>query len=165
MTLLQIWVLLQLVVFYGLFIGRSMLLLVSYGINPFAVGKGKKGYHRLLEIFFLIGLAYWTWETVNRIFGWEIVLLPQVFYKELFEVWALDMAGCGLLLAGNLIFAWALCSFGTSWRIGIDHQSPGSLVTSGVFSRTRNPIFIAADSIFLEVALIYGNLFFLLLLY
>jgi len=162
MTLLQIWVLLQLILFYAIFIGRSITLPLIYGINPFSLGKGKKGWQRLMELFLLVGLMDWTWEVVNEIFGWGVTILPEIFYVELFDFWLLDAAGSGLLLTGNLIFAWALHSFGTSWRIGIDHQSPGTLVTSGVFGKSRNPIFIAFDGIFLGVALIYGNLFFVI---
>lgn len=161
MTLLQMWVLLQLILFYAIFVGRSITLPLIYGINPFTLGKGKKGWQRVVELFFFVGLIDWTWEVVNEIFGWGFTVLPEIFYAKLFDFWILDLVGSGLLLAGNLIFAWALYSFGSSWRIGIDHQSPGTLVTSGVFGKSRNPIFLAMDGIFLGTALIYGNIFFI----
>jgi protein-S-isoprenylcysteine O-methyltransferase Ste14 len=38
---------------------------------------------------------------------------------------------------------WSLVSFGKSFRVGIDVDQPGQLVTTGVFSFSRNPIYVA----------------------
>ncbi|MBN2077573.1 MAG: isoprenylcysteine carboxylmethyltransferase family protein [Spirochaetes bacterium] len=62
---------------------------------------------------------------------------------------------------GLILFTAALFNFGSSWRVGIDKAHAGELVTRGVFSITRNPIFLFIDLYFLGTFLVYGNIFFL----
>ena len=50
---------------------------------------------------------------------------------------------------------------GRSWRIGIDRNTPGALVTSGIFAWTRNPIYVALDLIFFGTFLVQGRAVFL----
>ena len=59
------------------------------------------------------------------------------------------------------MFAAALQAFGRSWRIGIDYDRPGQLVTQGIFAYTRNPIFLFLDLYFLGTWFIQRDLFFL----
>lgn len=55
------------------------------------------------------------------------------------------MQWLGVLLAfcGLLMMAASLISFGSSFRVGIDTQRPGALITSGVLAISRNPIYVA----------------------
>src|SRR5262249_37329328 len=46
-------------------------------------------------------------------------------------------------LVGLLLMLWSLISFRQSFRIGIDTDHPDSLITSGVFAFSRNPIYVA----------------------
>jgi protein-S-isoprenylcysteine O-methyltransferase Ste14 len=66
-----------------------------------------------------------------------------------------------LLTSSIALFGWALASFGSSWRVGIDQESPGSLVTRGVFAYTRNPIFVSMDTFFIGTFFVQGTVFFL----
>lgn len=50
--------------------------------------------------------------------------------------WALLMASLGWLLI-------AQAQMGSSWRIGIDAENRTALVTRGLFTVSRNPIFLA----------------------
>ena len=68
------------------------------------------------------------------------------------------------MLFGLSIFCLALISFGNSWRVGVDKQNSGKLVTNGIFSISRNPVFVFMDIYFLGVWLIYSNIFFLIAL-
>ncbi len=49
--------------------------------------------------------------------------------------------GLALLAAGVLLTSVAVLQMGVSWRVGIDRQAPGSLVTSGLYARVRHPIY------------------------
>jgi protein-S-isoprenylcysteine O-methyltransferase Ste14 len=71
-------------------------------------------------------------------------------------------AGAALIAMGLFLFVLALASFGASWRVGIDEEHPGGLVTGGIFHFTRNPIFVFLDAYFVGTFLINGTLFFLL---
>ena len=67
------------------------------------------------------------------------------------------------MCAGLLVFAFALWTFADSWRIGIDRNTPGALVTSGIFAWTRNPIYVALDLMFFGTFLVQGRAIFLAL--
>jgi len=51
--------------------------------------------------------------------------------------------GALLLLAGVVLLVAAQLKLGASWRIGIDETARPGLVTSGLYSHSRNPIFLA----------------------
>ena len=70
------------------------------------------------------------------------------------------MIFCFMGLGG---LAWSLASFGRSFRVRIDTTTPGSMVTTGVFARSRNPIYTAFAFILLGEFLIFPN--WILLLY
>jgi protein-S-isoprenylcysteine O-methyltransferase Ste14 len=70
--------------------------------------------------------------------------------------------GACLVLVGSVLFIWALASFGTSWRVGIDKRSPRALVTTGLFAFSRNPIFVFVDLYFVGTFLLNGTIIFLM---
>jgi protein-S-isoprenylcysteine O-methyltransferase Ste14 len=63
----------------------------------------------------------------------------QAFFHSAFISWS----GVLFCLAGLLLLLGSLVSFGRSFRIGIDQVRPDSLVISGVFAFSRNPIYTA----------------------
>ena len=70
--------------------------------------------------------------------------------------------GALLVLAGLAFFALALAAFGDGWRVGIDTERPGELVTRGVFGISRNPIFVFMNAYAVGTFLLTGRLFFLI---
>lgn len=50
------------------------------------------------------------------------------------------------------------CTWGTSWRIGVDPGERTALVTTGVFALARNPIFTAMTVTSLGITLMTPNL-------
>lgn len=72
--------------------------------------------------------------------------------------------GLALLTGGVLFAVMAVRQMGASWRIGIDYQTAGPLVSKGVFARVRHPIYagmllatagiaaVTADALSLAVA-------------
>jgi protein-S-isoprenylcysteine O-methyltransferase Ste14 len=91
--------------------------------------------------------------------------LPSPVQRVLFESATLAWLGVLLCLAGLAGFAWSLESFGRSFRVGIDTTTSGSLVTTGVFAFSRNPIYIAFACILLGELLIFPNWILLLTLF
>ncbi|HEY6073293.1 MAG TPA: methyltransferase, partial [Anaerolineales bacterium] len=91
-------------------------------------------------------------------FHWPSPAAQAIFHSAM-------LSGLGVLfcLAGLLLLAWSLVSFGRSFRIGIDTQHPDKLITSGVFAFSRNPIYTAFAFILLGQFLIFPN--WLLLVY
>ncbi|MGB7355280.1 MAG: isoprenylcysteine carboxylmethyltransferase family protein, partial [Acidobacteriaceae bacterium] len=70
----------------------------------------------------------------------------------------IGVACCG---SGLSLMLASLVSFGRSFRVGIDSEHPDKLVTSGVFSFSRNPIYVAFALVLLGEFLIFPNWIFL----
>lgn len=122
------------------------------GIAAFQFGKlDKRDF--LIPPFALLYL----YQLLGSSFGWPVL------GRELFAARWAAWLGMMLCLLGVLFFAWALVSFGQSFRVGLDEQAPGSLVTGGAFARSRNPIYLAFFLVFCGIFLIIPN--WLLLLY
>ena len=147
--------------FLVVFVGRSLYLWFRWGINPFALGKGKKGLGRLLELLLLPWLALWMlavgWAAMHDSYPGSSVLGNPVWPGWL----PAQMAGVVVILAGDGLFVWALVVFGNSWRIGIDETKAGTLVTEGIFGFSRNPIFAFIDLYFIGTFLVNGAAVFL----
>jgi protein-S-isoprenylcysteine O-methyltransferase Ste14 len=82
---------------------------------------------------------------------------------ELFSSEIVSWIGVALCMLGLILFLLSLISFGKSFRVGIDEEHPGALVTTGVFAISRNPIYTAFGFILLGIFLIFAN--WILLLY
>lgn len=150
-----------LIVFLVIFIGRS-LWLVREGTIVFRLGSGKKGLTALLEKSFLIFFPLWLFEIFVHALQIDLQFLPQILVNPLWVSPVTRMIGVAFVALGLLMFCLALLSFRSSWRVGIDTVAPGGLITSGLFSFTRNPIFLSMDLYFLGTFFIYSNIFFLL---
>lgn len=70
---------------------------------------------------------------------------------------ALRLAGMGIALAGIAGTALAQLQMGTSWRVGVDTDERTELVTTGIFTRVRNPIFTAMAITAAGLALVVAN--------
>jgi protein-S-isoprenylcysteine O-methyltransferase Ste14 len=148
-----------LAVFLALFVGRTVVMRFREGINPITLAVGKSGFSRLVEAFLPLGLG--AWVLAIALASWD-VSLPSPLDEQVVDSPAARVAGAALIVCGIALFALALASFGASWRVGIDEEHPGCLVTGGIFHFTRNPIFVFLDAYFVGTFLLNGTLFFLL---
>lgn len=89
-------------------------------------------------------------------FGWPSVGLGRLFHSA--PIAWLGVATCA---AGLVLLLWSLISFKQSFRIGIDTDRPDTLITSGIFAFSRNPIYVAFAFVLLGEFLIYPNWIFL----
>jgi protein-S-isoprenylcysteine O-methyltransferase Ste14 len=151
-----------LIFFLLVFMGRTLYLRFSKGVQPITLGVGKRGYQRIVEIFFFVGLSLWMVEIVIHALNLNVQILPSTFFIQLPDSEIAKIIGVVIIMVGFGIFIYALASFGTSWRIGIDTQKPGDLVTTGIFAFSRNPIFVFIDLYFVGTFLINGTLIFLI---
>jgi protein-S-isoprenylcysteine O-methyltransferase Ste14 len=85
-------------------------------------------------------------------FGW-----PTVSRQRFFPSGAAGWLGVGFCLAGLLLLFWSLVSFGRSFRVGIDDETPDKLVAGGVFAWSRNPMYVAFWVILLGQFLVFPN--------
>lgn len=83
--------------------------------------------------------------------------------NELFTNEIIHWIGVVLCALGLLLFLYSIISFGKSFRVGIDEETPGELITTGAFAISRNPIYTAFGIVLIGVFLILPN--WILLLY
>ena len=89
--------------------------------------------------------------------------LPKPSAEEIVQTEIAHWLGVVSCFAGLTFLLWSLISFGKSFRVGIDANRPGELVTEGIFARSRNPIYVAFALILVGQFLIFSN--WILLLY
>ncbi len=85
-------------------------------------------------------------------FGW-----PLASHRRFFDSAILAWLGVALCLAGVAILVLSLASFGKSFRVGIDVDEPGRLVTTGMFAKSRNPIYVGFFVFLVGQLLVFPN--------
>lgn len=144
---------------FGAFLSLGLLVIIrarqlkSAGIKAIQFGEmDKKDF--LIPPFVLLFIYLLTAFTFD---------LPR-FGGRLFYNDAASWVGVAFCLAGVCFFAWAIVSFGRSFRVGLDEDNPGSLVTTGAFSISRNPIYVAFFLVLLGIFLVFASEVFLVAL-
>lgn len=149
-------------VFLILFIGKAIYLrrrekISAIKINIFT----REGAKHVFEIFMFILVNLWTFSllaySLNTAFG-TFQGLPGLF---LFDLLFLKIVGLVLIIIGFFFFIIGLLNMGSSWRLGIDEKNPGKLITSGIYSISRHPIYLFFNLYFLGTFLINGNIVFI----
>jgi len=65
--------------------------------------------------------------------------------------------GVAFCLCAPALFIWGIISFGNSFRVGIDIDKPGSLVTTGAFALSRNPLYLAFFMLLIGIFLVFST--------
>ncbi len=123
------------------------------GVRVFMIGIGKAGFRAAVEIGAMVLLAAYLLSVVLQALNpwWA----PGFWVRTMYHAAAPRMAGVALMIFGYGLFFWGLASFGGSWRIGIDKDSPGTLITEGAFALLRNPVFTFMDMLLAGTVLVY----------
>ncbi len=150
------------VIFLFILVGKILYLRLSRNVNPIAIGGGKKGVVLAIELASIFGLMVWMVEVLSYAFHLGFRILPSPLDRQFVSSQLVRLFGVALVSLGLAIFAMAYASFGDSWRVGFDVKSPGALVTGGMFSISRNPIYLSLDLWFIGIFLINGTLIFLI---
>ena len=116
----------------------------KHGIKAFHFGKiDKKDF--IIPPFVLCYLYF----VIANIFN-----LPRIG-ETIIENNVVSWIGAGICILAPVMFIWGMISFGNSFRVGIDIEKPGSLVKSGAFSISRNPLYIAFFMMLTGIFLIF----------
>ena len=140
---------------------KALYLRISRNINAIVAGRDSRGLARLFELAAFAGLIFWIVEIVLYAMHAGTRVLPATVHQPLFDAYLLRAAGVVLIAMGLVVFVLAFFDFGDSWRVGVDFETPGALVTRGIFSITRNPIYVFINSWFIGTFLINRSLLFL----
>lgn len=142
----------------GIFANRSRVS-KQIGRDPVVVRplRGTDAPHKYLESVLLVGGGILAFDILlNAMFadvvahGWAV---PAIRYSTVCK-WI----GLAAMTAGLVICFISVAQMGTSWRIGIDRETPGSLVSGGVYKSMRHPIYSGMLLFVSGVALVTGDL-------
>ncbi len=139
------------------------LMLSARGVQVFAIDRERTMREGLADLAFLLGFLLWVYETLAFALPLDVHLVPALARMRLIEAIAAKVLGVLAMTLGIAVYGLALRAFGSSWRLGIDRDRPGPLVTGGVFARSRNPIYLALTLSTVGVFLVLGRLVLLLL--
>lgn len=158
MSFFDVYTLIMLFTFFTLLVSKS-LLTSRQDQNVVALGKGKRGFSAFLEYFYYVGFIFLVYLVLISTLDW-----PFIFIGELFVLWeglVFDVMGMMVQSVAIILFSFALASFKNSWRIGVDTQTHGTLITTGVFRYSRNPTYVAMCLLFVGFFISYSHFFFL----
>lgn len=150
------------VVYFGLaFVWRSVVVYRATGIHPVRLphSDDAHGYvGRMFKGLLALCLAYLVAQSL--VAEMDAVLPPMAWLDH----FGLRAVGWCVLTISAALLIWAQAQMGLSWRIGLDAQTPGALVTHGLFAHSRNPIFLSMRLNLLGLMCLVPNFFTLLLL-
>jgi protein-S-isoprenylcysteine O-methyltransferase Ste14 len=95
---------------------------------------------------------FYVYSVLATALGW-----PKIADRPFFQSENSRWAGVALCIAALAVLFWSLISFGKSFRVGIDEDRPGGLVTTGVFALSRNPIYVAFALVLAGEFLVYSS--------
>lgn len=125
---------------------------------------GKSGKSKVIHVTEVIVRATTlVWSTVwflESIFNKAI----GVIFKDLFVNQFVAYFGILAIAGGLFLFAAAMVTMRTSWRVGIDKQTKTQLVTGGIYRYSRNPAFVGLNMMIAGLFLVYPNLLTLVVL-
>lgn len=160
--ILRIVLPLYLLAFFGIaFVWRSVLVWKRTGINPYVVGKTDSPIDFIESVYRLPVILL---VAIAGVFA----ISPRIYQYAAPIVWlefqTVKIIGLILLFASLVWIATAQMQMGKSWRIGIDTKNETELVKNGLFSASRNPIFLGMRIALLGFFLTLPNAFSLLAL-
>ena len=153
---MKLFLLIYLVLFYGLaFFWRSFATWRATGINPYRLAQaaGLAGFLGRLFRLVSLGLAAVVLLYALAPANWYAYLGPLVWL----ESGMVTAVGILLLIVAFFLVLVAQAQMGNSWRIGIDDKHKTQLVTHGIFSFSRNPIFLGMRLNLLGLFLVLPN--------
>jgi len=131
-------------------IALRVVLLRRKGVKAFVFGATDKSDFLMAPFVLLI-----IYTACANTFGWP-VWGPLV--RPFWQAAAPSYVGLILCAAAVVGIICTLASFGNSFRVGIDEQKPGGLVTGGMFRLSRNPIYVCFDTFFIGLFLVHRNI-------
>lgn len=119
---------------------RSVSVYRATGLNPLRLPAtdDAPGYvGRMFKVVLALCFVYLTALTL----GWpsDNIAPPMAWLDNAYG----RAVGWGVLVVSGLGVVLAQRQMGLSWRIGLDADTPGPMVTHGLFAHSRNPIFLS----------------------
>lgn len=110
---------------------------------------------------FLLTIILFISELVKPAFKFSYSVLPEFLTQNLFNSISLKVLGATLITISLIFLVFTLHVFSKSLRFGMDSKNLGKLITTSIFSISRNPFFITIIIYFVGIALLSLNWFFI----
>jgi protein-S-isoprenylcysteine O-methyltransferase Ste14 len=114
----------------------------------------------LLPVFLLVFLL-WIFEISRAAIGFKLTVLPEFLTSLLTNSYYFKGFGAVYIVIGLIGITITLLHFGNSLRFGLQKDNKGKLVTTGIFSLSRNPFFLSLEIYFLGITIMLPSIFFI----
>ena len=118
------------------------------GIQTDQLGKGKVGFVKFIEV---------TLKITTYLLP-VIQIISIVFYLETTYL-ALRLTGVVITMFGVLAFVISVVQMKENWRAGVQKEEKTTLVTTGIYSISRNPAFLGFDLMYIGILFSFFNWF------
>ncbi|MFV0266500.1 MAG: methyltransferase family protein [Draconibacterium sp.] len=139
------------------FVATRVCILTQKRIRVMAAANPKKPLQILRSFIFTFVFLLWFFELCQPVFTFSI--RPESLTRILINGAVIRTAGAMLISLALVLCGVTLLHFKTSLRLGLDATNRGKLITTGIFSVSRNPFFLSLDLYFCGVALVFPNVF------
>lgn len=133
-------------IFYGCYFIK-MISQKKHGINTDQLGKGKEGFLKFIEVSLKIAT-----------YLLPILQVISIMFYSGNSHFILQIAGLVIELLGVSAFVASVAEMKNNWRAGVQREDKTSLVTSGIYSISRNPAFLGFDLMYIGILLAFFNL-------
>lgn len=135
---LQIFLPVYFIIYFGVaFIGKSWLVAKKINKSPLVLPKDDSAYGLIGRYFKLTLIALFIYVLIYAFTDKGLFLTISYIENNIFQY-----TGVGMLIVSLIWTIVAQNHMEDSWRIGIDEENHPPLITTGLFSVSRNPIFL-----------------------
>jgi len=133
----------------------KVLVLRKQWVQVSAKGTKKKPAFILVYIVFLLLFMIWLWGLAGSVFHLQQPVLPSFLTHRFTESVMLQATGAVFIAVSDLLMLFTLLHFKSSLRFGLSKNNQGKLITTGIFSISRNPFFLSIDLFFIGQAMVF----------
>ena len=116
------------------------------GISTDQLGKGKTGLVKFIEVTLKISTYVLP----------IIQFISILWYIGTAHI-ALRIIGCVITAVGILTFIASVAQMKDNWRAGVQREDKTNLVTTGIYSISRNPAFLGFDLMYIGILFTFFN--------
>lgn len=121
------------------------------GINTDQLGKGKKGFVKCVEI----ALKVTTYIL-------PLLQIVSILLSSKSDNTVLSIVGVAVEMLGVVVFILSVTEMKDNWRAGVQREEKTSLVTSGIYSMSRNPAFLGFELMYIGILVVFFNWYLLI---
>lgn len=116
------------------------------GIATDQLGKGKQGFTKFIEL---------TLKVTTYVL--PVIQIISIFmYAGAMHI-SIRIVGIILTAAGVLAFILSVAQMKDNWRAGVQREEKTNLVTTGIYSVSRNPAFLGFDLMYIGILFSFFN--------